>query len=309
MTLRFTILASGSAGNASLIQTQTAGILLDAGLGPQELAARLAIAGHSPDCVRAMLLTHTHTDHWKDRTLNWLLKRGMPLYCHPAHHATLSRYSSAFVAMLASGLVRSFMPGEEFSPLPGLTCRAFEVRHDSGATFGFRVEGPPDLIGRRAAVGYASDLGTWSDAIAGVLANVDLLALEFNHDVDLERRSSRPAILIQRVLGDEGHLSNDQAARLVRAVLERSTPGRLRHLVQLHLSKDCNRATLARRAATAMLESLGQQVRVHTAEQDAPGKPLLLDPTVTAKVRSPRPAGPTALEQSMSQAWLPGLEP
>src|SRR5262245_12303483 len=89
MTLRFTVLASGSSGNASLIQTPVSGILLDAGLGPQELTQRLERSGHAIDRVGAMLLTHTHTDHWKDRTLAWMRRRGLPLYCHPGHHAIL----------------------------------------------------------------------------------------------------------------------------------------------------------------------------------------------------------------------------
>src|SRR5947208_776390 len=109
MTLRYTQLASGSSGNASLIQTSVAGILLDAGLGPVELAARLEQAALSPDAVRALLLTHVHTDHWKDRTLAWLLKRNVPLFCHPGHHPALTRQSPAFNEMLAAGLVRPFL--------------------------------------------------------------------------------------------------------------------------------------------------------------------------------------------------------
>jgi phosphoribosyl 1,2-cyclic phosphodiesterase len=308
MTLRYTVLASGSAGNTSLVQTSAAGMLIDAGLGPQDLAARLARAGLSPESVHAVLLTHVHTDHWKDRTLAWLLKRGMPLFCHPGHHATLLRQSPAFREMLDLGLVRSFSPGEEFCPVPGLSCRAFEVRHDSGPTFGFRVEGPADLLGRRAAVGHASDLGTWSVPVVEALLDVDLLALEFNHDVELERRSSRPAILVARVLGDEGHLSNDQAAALVRAVLARSAPGRLRHLVQLHLSRDCNRPTLARKAAAEALLAANAKATVHTAEQGAPGKTLLLDPTAAPRARQARSVAAVKAAPLLRQAWLPGME-
>jgi phosphoribosyl 1,2-cyclic phosphodiesterase len=210
--------------------------------------------------------------------------------------------------MLADGLVRSFAADVEFCPFLGLTCRAFPVRHDSGETFGFRVEGPTDLLGRRAAVGYAADLGTWSAPVVEALSDVDLLALEFNHDVEMERRSPRPAILIARVLGDEGHLSNDQAAALVRAVLARSTPSRLRHLVQLHLSRDCNRAELARKAAAAALRQAGAKATVHTAEQNAPGKTLLLDPTAVARPRSPRGVTAARVEPLMRQAWFPGME-
>ena len=105
---------------------------------------------------------------------------------------------------------------------------------------------------------------------------MDLLAVEFNHDLDLERASRRPAFLIARILGDEGHLSNDQAAALVRAVVARSTPGRLRHLVQLHLSGDCNKPALARAAARGVVPA---GVRVHTAEQHRAGRVLRLEPS------------------------------
>lgn len=305
MTLRYTALASGSAGNASLVQTSVAGALIDGGLAPADLVARLDRAGLSPDAVRALLLTHTHTDHWKNQTLTWMLKRGVPLYCHAGHHAALRKQSAAFAEMLEAGLVRPFVVGEEFCPILGLSCRAFEVRHDSGPTFGFRVEGPADLLGRRAALGYASDLGTWDAAVAEALADVDLLALEFNHDLELERSSKRPAFLVARVLGDEGHLSNDQAAALVAAALGRSPRGRLRHLVQLHLSRDCNKPELAKRAGKRALRQAGSDAAVHVAAQDEPGKTLRLDPTASAKTRAARPSAVPKAEPLYRQAWLP----
>src|SRR5690242_15820659 len=113
MGLRFTVLASGSAGNASLIETGGFGLLLDAGLGPRQLAARLAAVGSSWQDVSAVLLTHTHSDHWNDRTLTHVHRRGLPLYCHPGHRAVLGTYSSAFRALLASGLVHDYHADEE----------------------------------------------------------------------------------------------------------------------------------------------------------------------------------------------------
>src|SRR5262249_14746209 len=132
------------------------------------------------------------------------------------------------------------------------------------------------------------------------------LAVEFNHDVELEKRSARPAFLIARVLGDLGHLSNEQAAEFVRAVLARSSPGRLRHLVQFHLSEGCNNRSLARRAARAVLADLPAAVRLHTARQDRPGKPVLLglDP---APRRAPRIRDSS--RALSAPPWLPGLAP
>jgi phosphoribosyl 1,2-cyclic phosphodiesterase len=306
MGLRFTVLASGSAGNASLVELDGFGVLIDAGLGPRQLAKRLAASGLSRANVHAVLLTHTHSDHWRDRTFADLCRRDVPLFCHPDHHACLAGQSPAFADLLDAGLVRPFADDETFELWRGLRCRPFRVRHDSGATFGFRLEGPPDLFGRVAALAYAADLGCWDETLADALADVDLLAIEFNHDVELEYASGRMPRLIARVLGDEGHLSNSQAADLVRAVLERSSDGRLRHLVQLHLSSECNRPSLARAAAMAVLAGRAR-VNLHTAEQDTPGATLHLSPLLPPLQRPARPRTYRSAARASLQPWLPGF--
>src|SRR5262249_17271992 len=177
---------------------------------------------------------------------------------------------------------------------------------DSGATFGFRFESTTDLFGPSAALGYAADLGCWdADLLAG-LTNVDLLALEFNHDVELEYRSSRHPRLVSRVLGDDGHLSNEQAAKLLHEVLRLSAPGRLRHLVQLHLSRECNRPALALAAARAVLDGQGATIVVHTASQDEPGPTLHLDGRPAEKPRARR--NRVKAQATVAQPLLPGLE-
>ncbi len=307
MALRFTVLASGSAGNATLVEAEGFGVLIDAGLGPRQLAARLAAVGLSWSSVHAVLLTHTHADHWKDRTLAHLHRRRMPLYCHPDHHGHLAAFSSGFAALRRAGLVRSFCGGEPFELAPGLRCWPLPVRHDGGATFGFRFEGATDLSGRAVSLAYAADLGCWDNELADSLSDVDLLAVEFNHDVELEYASGRLPRLIARVLGDEGHLSNAQAAELVRAVLARSHARLPRHLVQLHLSRDCNRPALARAAALAALANRGD-VTVHTAAQDAPGQTLHLSAGSPGLQAPARPRGRRAVTHASSQPCLPGLE-
>jgi hypothetical protein len=308
MGLRFTVLASGSCGNASLVEAEGCGILIDVGLGPRQLGARLAAAGRSWSAVQAVLLTHTHTDHWKDRSLAEMHQRGILLYCHLGHHAYLNANSSAFGQLLAAGLVHPYESGEDFNLTPSLRCRPLPIRHDGGPTFGFRLEGTPDLFGPASALAYAADLGCWDDELADHLADVDLLALEFNHDVAMEVSSGRLPMLIARVLGDEGHLSNDQAASLVRAVLTRSAPGRLRHLVQLHLSLDCNRSALAREAALPVIAEMANGAEVHTASQDEPGATLHLGAGAARKPSPRRARRRTSPAPLFTQRWLPGLE-
>ncbi|HVS38422.1 MAG TPA: MBL fold metallo-hydrolase, partial [Gemmataceae bacterium] len=255
------------------------------------------------------LVTHAHSDHWNDRTLTHLLRRGIPLYCHSNTHSLLQAYSPAFLAMEAAGLVRPFEPWQEFTATGGLHCRPLPLRHDGGGAFGFRLEGGRDLFGRAVAVGYVADLGCWDDELAAGLADVDVLAVEFNHDVAMEYASGRSPRLIHRVLGDEGHLSNAQGAALVRAVLARSELGRVRHLVQLHLSRQCNRPNLAREAALAVLEELAVRIELHTAQQNEPGNPLHLGPASGARPQRQR-SQPAFQRRRVVQnhPMLPGLE-
>lgn len=309
MSLRFTVLGSGSAGNASLVECEAVVVLLDMGLGPRQLAGRLRTVGRSWGDIRLALLTHTHTDHWNERTLAYLRRLRIPLYCHADHHDELHRFSPVFRQLGGDGLVCRYEANTEIALGPQLHCRALPLSHDSGATFGFRFEGPAGPDGIRPALGYAADLGSWTGDLAQALADVDLLAIEFNHDVELEYRSGRSAHLIARVLGDQGHLSNVQAASLLRKVLSLSAPGRLQHVVQLHLSRDCNDPTLARADAAAVLEDHGGQIDLHTACQDQPG-PIVHVRKHSSHATAPRPAKPprTAPVGSASQLWLPGLE-
>jgi phosphoribosyl 1,2-cyclic phosphodiesterase len=308
MGLRFTVLASGSGGNATLVECNGFGLLIDAGLGPRQLASRLAAAGASWASVQALLLTHTHSDHWNDRTLTHLLRRRIPIYCHPGHHRVLETWSENFPPMKAARLVRDYEAQDDFHLTPGLRCRPLPISHDSGFTFGFRLEGLPDLFGHSCALGYVADLGCWDEKLVEALVDVDLLALEFNHDVRMECASGRTAALIARVLGDQGHLSNDQAAALLREVLRRSRPGRLRHLVQLHLSRDCNEPSLAAAAARAVLDAHTCTSQVHTARQHEVCKTIDLG-TLPRPARTPRRAaarskGPS---EGPTQGCLPGF--
>jgi phosphoribosyl 1,2-cyclic phosphodiesterase len=176
------------------------------------------------------------------------------------------------------------------------------VAHDE-PTFGFRFSGRADLF-EPLALGYATDLGSWSPELARTLANVDVLALEFNHDVDMEVRSGRSPHLIRRVLGAHGHLSNDQAAALLRAILANSTPARLRHLVLLHLSRQCNRRDLAESAARAALDA--HPADIHTARQDRPLRPIGLIDRKERIVRTR--ARLSARPVPVAQPTFPGFE-
>jgi hypothetical protein len=311
MAFRFTVLASGSAGNASLLESDGFGVLLDLGLGPRQLASRLTAVGASWQRVHAALLTHTHGDHWRDTTLRHLLRRQVVLFCHESHVPAVGPGSEEFEALRQAGLLRFYQAGEEFALSGSLGCRPLPLSHDGGETFGFRLEGPRDLFGSACALGYAADLGSWDADLVDSLADLDLLALEFNHDVELEYASGRSPHLIARVLGDGGHLSNGQAASLLREVLRRSPPGRLQHLVQLHLSRECNLPNIASGSARSVLDELAPRVQVHTARQDVPGPALLVgspSPITKSASRRTDPLRRASRRTGPEEPpWLPGL--
>jgi phosphoribosyl 1,2-cyclic phosphodiesterase len=312
MTARLTILASGSAGNATLLEVDGFGLLIDCGLHPRTLAARLRTVGASWEKVHAVVLTHTHGDHWKDFTLGQLRSSRIPVYAHPAQLDHLNVAAAMFTPLHAAGLTRTYAEGEVLTLAPGLTCRPVRVSHDSDPTFAFRIDHADGGDGPAWSVGYASDLGCGSEDLVAAFAGVDVLAVEYNHDEKMERASRRPAFLVQRVLSDTGHLSNRQAADLTRAVAARSGPGFPHHLVQLHLSRECNHPTLAEAAGRTALADLNPAASVVTARQDVPARSIELGRRVESAHRTsarPHPVlVPPVVPRYSVQPSLPGFD-
>jgi phosphoribosyl 1,2-cyclic phosphodiesterase len=289
MSVQFAVLASGSRGNAALVRSSGTGLLIDAGLGPRTLGRRLATIGASLDGVATVLLTHTHGDHVRESTLYALARRGIGLLCHDAHRERL-RHRGGFQALEARGLVRTYDDRPFFAP-GGARVEAIALSHDSGPTFGFRIECKDRPRGRPVAIGIATDTGDWWGAIADALAESDVLGLEFNHDVERQLASGRSPSLIARNLGRHGHLSNAQGAELLAAVLDRSRPGSVRHVVLMHLSEECNRVALALGEARDAVRRCRRRLAIHAAQQDLVTPILTLEPARVVR-RAPVAAFP-----------------
>jgi phosphoribosyl 1,2-cyclic phosphodiesterase len=268
MPLEFHMLASGSGGNSAWLGPAAAGTLVDLGLGVRVLERRLTAIDRTWADVRAAVLTHVHEDHWCETSLARIARQGGRLFCHAEHARHLAKRSPAFTVMAATGLVEEYDEGRPFHLPGGQSCTPVAVSHDADPTFGFRFDGPGDTDEQPWSLAYAADLGTWTAAHVEAFANVDVFAIEFNHDIELQITSGRPQFLVDRVLGDDGHLSNEQGARLLRAVLERTEPGRLSKVVQLHLSRQCNHRELAVAAARTVLDE-HPGIDLYTARQDA----------------------------------------
>ena len=289
MSIHFAVLASGSRGNSTLVCDRGAGILIDVGIGPRGLAERLESVGSSWSQIGAVVLTHTHGDHVDTSTFTELARRGISLHCHDQHRVALAA-DHGFLRLEAAGLIRCY-DDRPFLVTTGLRVEPIALSHDGGPTFGFRVEASARRHGHPVSLGYVADTGCWSEKMAESLVDVDLLGIEFNHDVRLQKSSRRPEFLIRRNLGDGGHLSNEQGAELLVAVLKRSRTGTIRHVVLLHLSQQCNQPDLAIRAARDALDTAGRKSKVHAAEQGLAFPSLRVAPS-----RARPPAGAPAPE-------------
>jgi phosphoribosyl 1,2-cyclic phosphodiesterase len=301
MVSRFCVLASGSSGNASFLEHNGFGLLIDCGIGPQVMSERLHSIGQSWAAVSAVLLTHTHRDHWSAHSLAHLRRLQIPLYAHPQHHDRLAAHRD-YAPLRRAELVREYLPCEQFMIHPLLSCVAVPIPHDSEPTFAFRIEGRDPEHDGGWSLGYVSDLGQATSQLVDVLCGVDALALEFNHDVEMQRRSRRPKMLIDRVLGKYGHLSNDQAADLARTIARSHAQGGFQFLAQLHLSRECNRPELAEHQGRAALQSVAPRARVITSSQSVATTPIGLRSVPRSAVSVP------LLQKVSRQLLLPGFD-
>jgi phosphoribosyl 1,2-cyclic phosphodiesterase len=231
MAMRFCILGSGSNGNAALLQTPEARVLVDAGFSSRRLRQLLAEAGTTLEEIDAIFLTHEHGDH----------AAGIDAL---KHHPALPVFANAPTARAVQAKLghrpawRIFETGTRFT-FRDLEIDAFTVPHDAqepvGFTFAAGHDG--DLFTPRRALAWLTDLGHIPTHVQARLHEVDVVVVESNHCPRLlEADHRRPWSTKRRIAGRHGHLSNDG----VRELLESVASPRWRHVVLTHLSRDCN---------------------------------------------------------------------
>ncbi len=268
-------LASGSAGNALLVGAGGTHLLIDAGVPRRRLAALLAEAGLSgPEDLSAVLLTHTHGDHFRASSVGLCLAGRVPVYASAENLAVLRGAMAGFERLEAAGLARP-MDGRAVVLGDEVVAEAFPVPHDApGTCHGFRL-----TLGRgrrQRSVALATDLGHLPAGTLPWFLDADAVVLESNHDPEMLRRSGRPADLVRRIAGPRGHLSNGEAAEALAEIVGRSHPGRPAQVVLAHLSEECNRVDLALRAQAFLARRAGNGLRLVAARQRSAGPRLVL---------------------------------
>ena len=236
--LRFRSLASGSSGNATLIEgsdgLHRTRVLVDCGLGLRQLIARLAVEGIGPADLDGIFITHEHGDHIGCAPM-LVARYGVPLWTS----AGTAQYAAFAGLESAPNLVRD---GQVFA-IGGLQLHPFTVPHDAREPLQLRCTDGDRVLGLMTDIGHVT-----GHALAA-LAGCHALVLESNHDVELLAQSRYPDFLKRRVGGQHGHLSNVQAAAALGALHH----DRLNTVVAAHLSERNNRPELVSRAFAAVL--------------------------------------------------------
>lgn len=238
MPVRVTSLASGSSGNATLIQTETTCILIDAGIGPRLLAAGLLQYGTGIGGLDAVAITHEHSDHI--RGLAPIRRAAVPI-------VTTAGTASALELGAAR---RTITRGMDSVAIGDVTLTALTISHDAREPVAFAIDHA------EASILLLTDLGRFDEDCIPWIARSDLIILESNHDEDLLRRGPYPPHLKRRVASDLGHLSNGAAASaLARAMAHRIS---IPTIWLGHLSDTNNRPLLAVQATVGALARIGK---------------------------------------------------
>lgn len=243
ITLEVCSLASGSSGNSIYIATDRKKILIDAGLSGKRVSERLDEIDIVGGDLDAILVTHEHQDHIKG--VGILSRRfNLPIY------ATEKTWAAAKEDLGTIKSNHKRLINKKGLTLGDLGIEAFEIPHDAVDPVGFTLKN------QSKRVSIATDIGYMTDEIMSNLKDSELVILESNHDLEMLKAGPYPWSLKQRIMSQEGHLSNDDAAATVVELVKNS----VERILLAHLSKDNNVPELAHLTVKNMIIDAGMEL-------------------------------------------------
>ena len=252
-SMRFSVLASGSSGNACYVETANTSLLLDAGLSCRELVRRLESIDVNPESLDAIVITHEHGDHI--RGAGPLARRfDIPVYINTP---TLKRANRRLGDLSKPVIIQT---GQTIT-LSDLSIETFTKCHDAADPMGLIISSD----GMRVVL--ITDLGRSTRLVEDRLMGCQALVIEFNHDEEMLEQGPYSLALKRRIKGPDGHLSNHQAGELLKAVSHEN----LRLVILAHLSKVNNLTEKALEEAKDILTGRGLgNIEILISEQDNP---------------------------------------
>ena len=248
--MRLCSIASGSSGNCIYVGSDNTHLLVDVGISGKRVEQGLNSLELTGKDIDGILITHEHSDHIKGLGVI-ARKHQIPVY---ATEGTVEALSHMNLGKMPGGIFREIHEDEPFE-INDLTVNPFTIPHDAAQPVGYRVE-----CGEHS-VGIATDLGKYNEYIVGNLQNLDALLLEANHDIRMLQVGKYPYYLKQRILGDRGHLSNENAGRLLCRLLHDNMKGTFLG----HLSRENNYEELAYEITKAIYDHLDELSTYHAS--------------------------------------------
>ena len=242
MAVSVSVLASGSRGNSTVVQSSSTRILVDAGLSCRETCKRMKAAGDDAHSLSAIVITHEHSDHVHGLAV-LSRKLNIPVYMTGAtHHVWARAVRDATGELPEIPKLEFFSSGRKFQVVD-IDITPFTIPHDAADPVGFtfRAEG--------IRIGVATDLGYMPASVCDHLRGCDVLVLESNHDLEMLRVGPYPWSVKQRVMSRVGHLSNTALAQFLASDYD----GNAAYIVLAHLSEQNNHPEVARREAESAL--------------------------------------------------------
>lgn len=258
MSLQFSVLASGSTGNAVYVENGDKRLLIDCGLSGKKMDALFKAIDRSPKDLNGILVTHEHSDHVKGLGI-FARKHRLPIYANEATWGAMGHsigdipVDQKFV--FKTGHVQNFGT---------LEVESFGVSHDAAEPmfFVFRDSGKQ--------LALLTDLGYVSEQIKATIQGSDSFIIEANHDIEMLMAGRYPWNIKRRILGDSGHISNEDAGAALCEVID----NRAKRVYLAHLSKDNNMKELARMSVEQRLQQegirIGETISVYDTDPDRP---------------------------------------
>jgi len=230
-------LFSSSKGNSTYIGNEKQGILIDCGVSFKRLSAALEVNNIPLSAIRAVFITHEHSDHIAGLAM-LSKKTSLPIY---GQKRTLQR-------LCDTGKIAPASPVIDISGI-SISCADMEIScfntpHDAIQSCGYKIHTGDDKF-----CAVCTDLGHVTPEVDQALEGCRLVLLEANYDENMLRTGPYPLYLKERILSQNGHLSNDDCAVQAASLISRGTT----HLLLGHLSQDNNRPAIADRTVEAGL--------------------------------------------------------
>ena len=263
--MKFCSLYSGSSGNSIFIASDNTRVLIDAGLAGKKIDEALKHIGEESSSIDGIFITHEHIDHIKGVGV-LSRKYDIPIYANDNTWAVMEKN----IGKIKEHNIR-IMDRRSSITINDLEIRSFNIPHDAIAPVGYTVS----YAGKSASV--VTDFGVFTEEIRDNIIDSDIILLESNHDVNMLRMGPYPYKLKLRVLGENGHLSNEDCGSAIVSLLKND---KKKQIVLGHLSGTNNHPDLAYQTVVDVLSANGirpgDDVILQLASRHNPSEIILL---------------------------------